>query len=146
MAERRKKIDEPFTSDADVAAMVERFERCDWPYERCTHRAHLGVSLCYLRAYAFDDALTRVRHHIQLYNRTCGDPDGYHETITVLFMRRVRHHRRESPQDESLCDAIESLAKTCDMQWPLRYYSSELLWSAEAKARWVEPDVRPLDF
>jgi hypothetical protein len=142
---RREKIDVPFTTDAEVIDMVAAFERCEWPYPRWTHRAHIGVSLCYLRDRRFDEALARIRQHINLYNQTCGDPTGYHETLTVLFMRRVQHYLRCHP-DSSLVVAIEELAVACDMQWPLRYYSPERLWSAEARAAWIEPDRQPLDF
>lgn len=125
--------------------MVEAFEQCRWPYAQWTHRAHLGVALCYLRQLAFDAALARCRHHIQLYNRTCGDPDGYHETITVLFMKRVALYLGDHP-GATLRQSIEDLAATCNLPWLLSYYSGDLLWSAAARGGWVEPDVRPLDF
>ena len=38
----------------------------------------------------------------------------------------------------SLTAAVEELAAGCDMRWPLRYYSPERLWSAEARAGWDE--------
>ena len=142
----REKIDHPFASDAEVAEMVAQFEECVLPYSRWTHRAHLGVALSYLAAYPFAVALGRVRHHIPLYNRTCGDPDGYHETITLLFMRRAAQYLREAPGPVSLAAAVEELAGACDMRWPLRHYSPERLWSAEARAGWVEPDREPLGF
>lgn len=142
----RKKLDLPFTSDAEVIDMVARFEACTWPYPRWTHRAHLGVALFYMWQYPIEAALERIRHHIQLYNRTCGDPSGYHETITILFMRRVDRYLRDNPELVSLSGAVEALAKDCDMYWLLGYYSHDRLWSAEAKSGWVEPDLRPLDF
>ncbi len=145
-ASKREKIDVPFASDAEVAEMVALFEACEWPYARWTHRAHLGVALVYLRALPFDEALARARRHIPLYNRARGDPNGYHETVTVLFLRRVHRYLRDRPGPLSLAAAVEELAAACDMRWPLRYYSPERLWSAEARAGWLEPDLRPLDF
>lgn len=142
---RRTKIDIPFDSDGELEEMVAAFEACRWPYPRWTHRAHIGVAAVYLTRHQFDDALTRVRHHINQYNRTCGDPDGYHETLTVLFLRRVAAELR-TRGDRSLADVVNDLTAACDMKWPLRHYSSERLWSAEAKAGWVEPDREPLDF
>ena len=142
----REKIDIPFASDTEVADMVALFERCQWPYPRWTHRAHLGVALCYLKMYSFDDALVRIRYHIQHYNHTCGDPNGYHETITVLFLWRVHRYLQDRAGQVSLAAAVEELAAVCDMQWVLRYYSPERLRSAEARASWVDPDVRNLDF
>jgi hypothetical protein len=143
---KREKIDLPFASDADVVEMVAKFERCEWPYPRWTHRAHLGVALYYLQKYPFEVALTRVRHHIPLYNRTCGDPSGYHDTITVLFMRRVQRYLNDHPGELSLTAAIEELTAVCNMQWPLQYYSPERLWSAEARDGWIEPDRQQFDF
>jgi hypothetical protein len=142
----REKIDIPFASDNEVADMVDLFEGCKWPYPRWTHRAHLGVAFCYLKMYSFDDALVRIRHHIQLYNRTCGDPSGYHETITVLFLWRAYRYLQERSYQVSLVGAIEELAAACDMQWVLRYYSPERLRSAEARANWMDPDLQKLDF
>ena len=128
---RQEKLDIPFAGDAEIIDMVAQFEACRWPYSRWTHRAHLGVALCYLKQYPFAQALDRIRYHIPLYNRTCGDPDGYHDTITVLFMRRVNQFLGNNPQT-ALTTAVEELVKACDMQWPLRYYSPERLWSAPA--------------
>ena len=142
----RMKIDVPFASDAEVAEMIAEFEACRWPYPRWTHRAHLGVALGYLRRYPFDEALERVRYHIPLYNRTCGSGDGYHETITILFVRRVATYLRSPGANSSISVAIEELAVECDLRWLHSYYSPARLQSPEAVAGWVEPDVRPLDF
>lgn len=139
----REKIDIPFTSDSEVEEMVLAFEACRWPYLRWTHRAHIGVAVIYLTRFSLGEALVRARHHINLYNRTCGDPDGYHETITVLFLRRVAVELR-TRGDRTLAEVVNDLTAACDMRWPLRHYSSERLWSVEAKARWVEPDREPL--
>jgi hypothetical protein len=143
---RREKIDHPFGTDAEVIEMTASFERCEWPYPRWTHRAHLGVALCYLRMYPLEEALARIRHHIPLYNRTCGDPTGYHDTLTVLFMRRIHRYLQDHPGQRSLVASVEELATACDMRWPLRYYSPERLWSTAARSGWVDPDRQPLDF
>lgn len=142
----RTKIDHPLKDDNEVQLMVEQFENCTWPYERWTHRAHLGVSLVYLQKYSFDEAVNRIRHHINLYNRACGDPNGYFETITLLYMRRIAKFLVDHPSIESRAETIERLANELDMRWPLNYYSPERLWSDEAKVNWVEPDLRGLDF
>jgi hypothetical protein len=142
----REKLDLPFASDVEVVEMVAQFEACQWPYPRWTHRAHLGVALCYLQCYPFVLALERIRHHIQLYNHACGDPAGYHETITVLFMRRVDRYLHDHQGTTALAVAVEELANACDRQWPLRYYSPDCLFSEQARIRWVEPDRQPLDF
>ena len=143
---RRSKIDVPFVSDSEIADMVDQFERCSWPYERWTHRAHLAVAVTALLRFPIAEAVDRVRRQIQLYNRTCGDPDGYHETLTLLYMRKVDRYLVDHPEAATLREVVESLASACDMSWPLEYYSADRLWSAAAKVGWIEPDRRPLDF
>jgi hypothetical protein len=140
----RLKLDIPFQSDEEIAVLVEMFEECRWPYVLWTHRAHLAVAVHYLRRLPFPDAVDRARQHIRLYNQTCGDGDGYHETITVLFMRLVAAHLEDHCSSEA--NLVDELCPNHGVQWLLRYYSPERLWSAEAKARWVEPDLQRLDF
>jgi len=146
MAEARQKLDIPFQSDTEIVEMVEQFEQCQWPYERWTHRAHLGVAATYLQRFPFDLALQRVRHHIQQYNQKCGDPNGYHETVTILFMRKIRSYLQGQTPDTSLTAAVDSLTQECNKQWLLKYYTAERLWSSEAKRSWLEPDLQMLDF
>lgn len=140
------KIDLPFADDAEIAVMVELFEQCRWPYERWTHRAHLALAVHYLSRHPYEDALALVRANIQMYNRTCGDADGYHETITVLFLRRVARALAERHDGDTFVAVVDRLCRCCDMRWLLRYYSPGRLRSAAAKASWLEPDLRPLDF
>ena len=83
------KPDPPFTSAAEIAESVRMFESCQLPSERWTHRAHLAVAAAYLRSYPLTDAIERARTHIRQYNASRGNQTGYHETITVLFMRLV---------------------------------------------------------
>jgi hypothetical protein len=140
-----RKVDVPFATDADVEALVTAFEDCTLAYPRWTHRAHLAVALVYLTRYRFPLALDRARVHIDLYNRTRGNPDGYHETITVLHMRRVARYLAEQVEPPSLVVALDDLTALCAKGWTLRHYSPERLGSAEARAGWVEPDREPVD-
>ena len=145
MPEPRNKVDIPFESDAEIDEFVRLFELCDLPYERWTHRAHLAVAASYLTRYARSEAIDRARVGIQRYNRTRGDPAGYHETITVVFMRLVARELAAVGSDR-IADLVNDLAGRCPVTWLYQYYSPERLWSAEARAGLVPPDIRPLDF
>ena len=141
----RTKIDVPFRTDAEIRDLVTQFEACTWPYERWTHRAHLAVATVYLQQLAFDEALQRMRASIQEYNRT-HNPNGYHETITVFFLRFIRIFLESHPDRQSLVANVEELFERCTMRTPLEYFSPDRLWSAEAKQHWVDPDLKPLPF
>src|SRR5262249_4118704 len=93
------KPDPPFTSDSEIADLVRLFESCELPGERWTHRAHLAVAATYLRRYPLSEATDRVRLPIQRYNASRGNRIGYHETITVVFMRLVSREMISGPSD-----------------------------------------------
>ncbi|HKB06625.1 MAG TPA: hypothetical protein VKD90_30795 [Gemmataceae bacterium] len=144
MPEPRTKVDVPFESDAEIDEFVRLFELCELPYERWTHRAHLAVAASYLTRYALSEATDRARAGIQRYNRTRGDPAGYHETITVVFMRLVA--RELTADGRGIAGLVNELAGRCPVTWLYQYFSPKRLWSAEARAGLVAPDLRPLDF
>lgn len=139
------KVDTPFTSDADIDHLVELFESCRLPYERWTHRAHLAVAVHYVRRYPFQEALERTRSGIRRYNESRGDFTGYHETITVLFVRLVMHEWNQALLANA-AEFVNEISTRRPLNDLLNFYSAELLWSDAARAGWVEPDLRPFDF
>jgi arginase len=143
-ASPRPKLDIPFQTDEEILDLVTQFEACRWPYERWTHRAHLAVAALYLAQYPFADALARIRQNIQAYNRACGDPNGYHETITVVFLRLIHNFLATNPEPRSLTATVAELFARFDTKTPLAYFSPERLSSPIAKQRWIEPNLKPL--
>jgi hypothetical protein len=137
------KPDPPFKSEAEIAELVRLFESCELPGTRWTHRAHLAVAASYLRRYPLPEATDRARTHIRRYNESRGNLIGYHETITVLFMRLVA---RELVGAVDLAKCVNALAERCRVDGLLGYYSKDWLWSDAARAEFVDPDLRPLDF
>jgi hypothetical protein len=74
---------------------------------------------------------------------------GYNETITVFWLRVVRHFMEEASAGEgrSMTEQANELTATYrDSRLIYDYYSKELLSTEEAKVGWVEPDLRSLDF
>jgi hypothetical protein len=140
---RRRTVEPALATDADVAALVAAFEECTLPYENWTHRAHLAVAVSYARALPVAAALDRVRANIQRYSKARGSGMGYHETITAAFLRAVADHVASRP-DAGTAAVLAELGGVLDMAWLARHYSADRLASADAKAGYVEPDVRPL--
>jgi hypothetical protein len=138
------KIDHPFTCDAEIDEMVRLFESCQLPGERWTHRAHLAVAATYLGRYPLTEATDRARVHIRRYNESRGNTTGYHETITVVFMRLVA--RELCANHRGRTELVNDLAARCRVEWLLGFYSRERLWSVEARAEFIPPDLRPLEF
>jgi hypothetical protein len=141
----RKARKDPLATDAGVARLVAQFEAGTLPQNQWTHRAHLAVAATYLRAFTFPDALARVRERIQLFNNRCGPREGYHETITTVFMRAVAAYLEARPFG-GVAEALPELTAAYDMAWLKRFYSAEALASDAAKAGWVEPDLGELEY
>jgi hypothetical protein len=138
------KPDPPFTSESEIIELVQLFESSELPGERWTHRAHLAVATTYLQRYPLHEATERARVHIQRFNESRGKRTGYHETITVLFMRLVA--RELTMRNCDIAAFVNSLTGRFTVDELLAYYSRERLWSDAARARFVEPDIRELDF
>src|SRR5205814_9456832 len=71
---------------------------------------------------------------------------GYHETITMFWLEMVRRFFAEAAGSKSMLSLANRLAaKFVDKNVINQYYSAALLASAEAKADWVEPDLKPFE-
>ena len=139
----------PFAADADVATFMAAFSDGSLPRHAWNHRAHLTVALTVARRLTALERLPAIRRAILGYNAAVGiesTPDsGYHETLTVFYMQVVELHVLRYPTPASIAEDANLLhAEWGDRELPLRHYSRERLFSREARAGWLAPDLRPL--
>ena len=96
---------------------------------------------------SLSEATDIIRVRIRQLNRANRVPEtdvsGYHETLTLAFMHLVADAWIRDPGVSSLDFCIRHAA-LCDSRVILRYYSRELLRSAEARAGFMRPDKRAL--
>ena len=116
------------------------------PKPAWTHEAHLSTC-AWLIVERPDLAPERdLPDLIRRYNESVGGVNdaaqGYHETITRIFIRAVRAHLGVT-EGQGLCERVNALllAPEGRRDWPLRFYSRELLFSPAARLGWVEPDL-----
>ena len=139
-----------FRTSEEMFELLRRFGDCTLPRGEWTHAAHLTVALWHLLQFDWPEAVARVRRGIQRYNAAHGivttPTGGYHETLTLFWMRTVRAFlEAERNEARALVHLANELAATYDKSLPLSHYTRERLFSPEARAGWVEPDLRPLD-
>ncbi len=139
----------PFEDDAAVTILLDAFHAGTLPRAAWNHRAHLTVALAVARTVPGPDATPVMRDAILTFNASVGiesTPDyGYHETLTVFYMAIVSHFIRTHPAPASLAIDANALVE----EWgrpdlPLSYYSRARLFSREARAAWIGPDLSPL--
>lgn len=131
--------------------LIRQFEDCSLPFDEWTHRMHVRVAFSYLERHPFDEAVQKMREGVQRYNAHNAVPEGllmgYHDTITVAFMRIIATQRIvwaemfPAADSESFCDQHPQLMQRRILRL---FYSGDRLGSAEAKAAFVEPDLTAL--
>lgn len=136
-------MDRYYKTEEEIRALVESFEACSFRPSEFRHYQHLTVALWYVRQLPFAEATEKVARGIKRLAETYGKT-GYHETITIFWLRIVAAFAAEY-ETESLPALANALIEHCvDKNLINRHYSVELLTSAKAKAEWVEPDLKPL--
>jgi hypothetical protein len=139
----------PFATDDDVRALLSAFHDGTLPRSAWNHRAHMTAALSFGRALPRDQAIDAMRAGIQKFNRAAGivsTPDsGYHETITAFYMHIVALHVLADLSPSSLADDANALmAAWGRADLPMSYWSRDRLFSRDARARWIPPDLQPL--
>jgi hypothetical protein len=139
-----------FSCTAEIERIGLGVLTCTLPKPEWTHAAHFAAAFWLLRRPDMD-ASRDMPGLIRAYNEATDvantDTTGYHETITLASLRAGRawlDARKEKALHEALNELLASDYGRSD--WLLTYWSKPLLFSVEARRRWVEPDLRPLPF
>jgi hypothetical protein len=139
-----------FAGDAAIVRIGEgllacALERADW-----THEAHLAACAWLILTRPDMVAERDLPAIIRRFNESVGGVNdatqGYHETITQVSIRAVRAFLARTAPDLPLTEKVNALLRADEgrRDWPLRFYSGELLFSVEARRAWVKPDLAPM--
>jgi hypothetical protein len=104
------------------------------------HREHLLLAWRYLRLADQQTAECWMRQAIRHVATGHGTPDKYHETLTMAWIRIVAAHGH-AQANETFEHFIARCPGLLDQRVPERHFSPGVLWSDEARAGWVAPDL-----
>ena len=135
-----------FADDDVIRSVGERMIERTLPRAEWTHEAHLAT--CAWLILERPDIVPErdLPDLIRRYNESVGgvnsDSEGYHETITQLYIGAVRAALARS-EGRELAERVNALllAPEGRRDWPLRFYTRERLFSKEARLGWAEPDI-----
>lgn len=135
-----------YTTDKEVNLLVKAFEERTLLNSEWTHAAHLIVGLYYCFHHPFGVAKNLMCDGIYWLNDSHGtqntESSGYHETITVFWLEMIAKFLKENQSEKSLAVLANNLiTEFSDSKLPLKFYSKELLFSPEARAHYVAPDL-----
>lgn len=113
--------------------------------EQFGHREHLRVAFAAVKATngSIPEATALCKTIIRRIAAHAGEPDKYHETITVAWATLMAHHVSQSP-DLSWPDLLATEPQLSQKSELLRHYTRQRLFSSQARAMWVPPDLKPL--
>ena len=144
MTEYRPRL---FNSHAEMAHIGEGLLARTLPRAEWTHEAHLAATTYLLLRRPDLDLDRELPGLIRRYNESVGgvnsDSEGYHETITQVFLHGVRLFLSEADTAEPPHELVNELllSPMGRRDWPLRFYSPEMLFSVEARRDFVAPDI-----
>ncbi len=135
-----------FADDASIIAIGEGLLAATLPRDAWTHEAHLAACCWLVRDRIDIDIERELPKIISAYNIASGgvndDSQGYHETITQVYIIGVKAHFAEVGRDLPLYQMVNRLLLSARgrRDYPLLFYSKELLFSVPARRGFVAPD------
>jgi hypothetical protein len=107
------------------------------------HRDHVRVAFAYARRGGIDHAVDRARRGLRHITAAHGEPERYHETLTTAWARVVAHHALAGG-DGGFDEFLAAHPQLLRRDLLLGHYTLDRLFSAAARARFVEPDLLAL--
>ncbi|MEM6696787.1 MAG: hypothetical protein AAF806_06575 [Bacteroidota bacterium] len=132
-----------------IEELIEAFSNKTLPISEWTHEAHIIVAFWHNWHYDFHDAFAMVRKKIIAYNESVGTPNtntsGYHETLTRFWMTLTKNHILENNHStlDKACSSFIILSNLSKFI-PLEYYTKDILFSKEARKKWVNGNIKEL--
>lgn len=129
--------------------LVRSFEQQALPPDMWNHEAHLKTALWYVYHEGEAAALAKLRVGLITFLNGVGKQStltgGYHETLTVFWVKRLRQFVEEHP-GLPFADLLEKLlaSELASPDYVKQYYQEGVLQSVRARAAWVLPDVKPI--
>jgi hypothetical protein len=109
------------------------------------HRAHVRLAYGYLAVHGTERAVDAMRDGLRRFLAHHDLPASkYHETLTRAWVMAVRHFMERSPGSSSADAFIDANPELLDPAIMLTHYSAGRLFSDEARARYVEPDIQAI--
>jgi hypothetical protein len=122
---------------------IEAFRTGRLPAAQFHHRGHLRIAWLLLQQQPLERAIEEICTGIARLAAQLGAPGKYHRTLSEALVRLLAHGGAATLCWDEFLNANPDLVT--DVRGSVgRYYSSELLDSARARATFVEPDRRPL--
>ncbi len=137
-----------FETEKEIHDLVRAFYDATVKREDWKHAEHLTVGLYLVMNYELELAIGKMREGLLRLLRAQGvdltKEMPYHETLTVFWMRTLLAYSL-SCEEKNTVEKCNDMLEGFEKDHPLKFYTRELLFSDEARARYIEPDLINVD-
>ena len=131
-----------YTISVEDIAFQQSFELFEVAPSAFDHAAHVRLAYIYLCQHSVEEATERMKHSLLAFLDHLGiGRSKFHGTITRAWIMAVRHFMEISPLSKSSLDFIAVNPRLLDSNIMLRHYSAQVLFSQDARAKFVQPDL-----
>jgi hypothetical protein len=127
-------------------AFLDAFEAGEIPNAGFRHRDHLLMAWLYLRRDGQERGTEHIVAGIRRFAAAKGVPEKYNHTETLFWVRLLTHAIEAHPDVDDFDTLLARAPALLDKRLPLRHWRPETVAGADARARWTDPDSRPLPF
>lgn len=133
-----------YNTEDEIENVVHGFESCTTGKDDFSHKDHLAVAVWYLR-HDEKQALNLMRASLHRFLDHYDCRKNYHETLTRFWIQRVQTVVKTLPAELTLTEVTNAVVERLkDSKIAFDYYSKEIVESAAAKEKWIEPDRKKL--
>ena len=128
------------------AEFLEQFDAGTLDLDAFDHEAHVRAAWLCLRAAPFREAVARLRRGLKRLAISAGQPQRYHETITVAYARLIHKQMRllnDPPWQEFTAQSPDLLGP--DLAAVRALYGQEALDAPESRKTFVPPPAWNLE-
>ena len=130
------------TTSEDDILFQRSFEAFEVAPSAFDHAAHVRLAYVYLCQHPAEQAAEHVKGSLLAFLEHLGvGRSKFHETITKAWIMAVRHFMEQSEPSASSEEFIAANPRLLDTNIMLKHYSAEVLFSQEARAAFVQPDI-----
>jgi len=116
------------------------------PNSEFHHRDHVHLAWLAVRRHGDRSAEEVVTAGIQKFAQHHSHGPAYHDTMTRFWVRLVAHAVSRRPEIVDFERFLDEYPLLLDKNTPLRHWSREAMFAADARAAWRDPDLVALPF
>lgn len=133
------------TLSSDDRHFIEQFSNLTFPLSDFGHREHIQLAYGYLCKMTPEAAYLKVRQKLHAFLVHNQVPEGkYHETLTFAWVKAVAHFMNMDGPFSCFEAFIQTHPGLLDAKIMLTHFSKDTLFSDEARANILMPDLDPI--